>query len=54
MITCDELYNLIKNLNCEKELEQKYEELIKQFTDWSYISSIKQEKLEVLHKILSE
>jgi hypothetical protein len=52
---------LSKNINPEplkreklSESLQKYEELIKQFTDWSYISSIKQEKLEVLHKILSE
>jgi len=52
---------LSKNINPEpskreklSESLQKYEELIKQFTDWSYISSIKQEKLEVLHKILSK
>jgi hypothetical protein len=52
---------LSKNINPEpskreklSESLQKYEELIKQFTDWSYISSIKQEKLEVLHKILTE
>jgi hypothetical protein len=52
---------LSKNINPEpskreklSETLKKYEELIKQFTDWSYITSIKQEKLEVLHKILSE
>ena len=52
---------LSKNINPEpskreklSETLKKYEELIKQFTDWSYISSIKEEKLEVLHKILSE
>ncbi len=33
MVSCDELYNLIINLNSEKELEQKYEEMIKIYPD---------------------
>jgi hypothetical protein len=52
---------LSKNINPEpskreklSESLKKYEELITQFTDWSYIKSIKQEKLQVLYQILSE
>lgn len=52
---------LSKNINPEpskreklNESLKKYKELINQFTDWSYINSIKQEKLQVLYQILSE
>jgi hypothetical protein len=52
---------LSKNINPEpskrenlNESLKKYEELITQFSDWSYIKSIKQEKLQVLYQILSE
>ena len=52
---------LSKNINPEpskreklNESLKKYEELINQFTDWSYINSIKQEKLQVLYQFLSE
>jgi hypothetical protein len=52
---------LSKNINPEpskreksSETLKKYEELISQFTDWSYVNSIKQEKLQVLYQILSE
>ena len=52
---------LSKNINPEpskreklKESLKKYEELINQITDWSYINSIQQEKLPILYKILSE
>jgi len=52
---------LSKNINPEpskreklNETLKKYEKLLTQFTDWSYINSIKQEKLQVLYQILSE
>jgi hypothetical protein len=50
-----------KNINPEpskreklNESLKKYEELINQFTDWSYIKPIKKEKLQLLYQILSE